>query len=89
MGMITVIVEGSFRHGERKGFSAMEYGHAKAVADAIKYLADMVLPSAIQLDHELAAEGERPRSGFGLPSPSESRAKPADPGTGKERDDAE
>lgn len=45
-------------------FSAMDGGHADADAQAIQYLSQVQLPEAIRLDHELAAQGEKPRLGF-------------------------
>lgn len=75
MGMITVYLEGSF--GNRtKPFRAMEGGHAKAIAEAIQYLAEVELPKAIRNDHECHRDGIEPSAGFGklgtgLVSPSQ------------------
>lgn len=76
MGYISIEIGGSFQSASRKGtrtgrgskFSAMDHGHAKAVQEAIAYLADVILPVAIALDHELHDEGEKPRKGFALES---------------------
>lgn len=65
MGQIRIVVAGSFAPNEWKDFSAMEYGHADAVAKAIKWLADEVLPKAIRLDHELHDKNARPSKLFG------------------------
>ena len=64
MGMILVRTGGSFPTREQK-FSALEHGHARAVADAIKHLSDEVLPAAIREDHNLHEEGSYPLSKFG------------------------
>jgi hypothetical protein len=70
--MITVTLRGSF--GPLNGtteFSAMEGGHALAITRAIQSLTD-AMPRAIQMDHKLASEGQKPpTSDFGiLPMPS-------------------
>lgn len=52
MGIIRVNISGSFRPNQHKTFSSEENGHAAAVANLIKWLADDVLPKAIRLDHE-------------------------------------
>lgn len=57
MGYISIEIGGSFQSASRKGtrtgrgskFSAMDHGHAKAVQEAIAYLADVILPVFIQL----------------------------------------
>lgn len=64
MGMITIESAGSFPRN-RRTFSAMQHGHARAVADAIRYLAEEVLPAAIRQDHDLHAEGAMPERAFG------------------------
>lgn len=69
MGYVNVQVGGSFvGHFGIKSvieqFSAMEHGHADAVARAIEYLSSVVLPRATALDHELQAAGEAPSGGF-------------------------
>jgi hypothetical protein len=66
MGMIRILVEGSFDPHDDKIFSAMKEGHAKTVADAIKWLAEDVLPKAIQNDHKCQQDGEYPENRFGL-----------------------
>ena len=66
MGMITISVSGSFVPKDAKTFSAMKSGHAKAVADAIKWLAEEVLPKAIINDHKCQKDGEFPTDKFGL-----------------------
>jgi hypothetical protein len=70
MGMIVVETQGSFKTRERKTFSAMDGGHADAVAQAIEYLTTVQLPAAIRLDHELHEEGAKPRLGFAVRSTS-------------------
>ncbi len=65
MGMITITVAGSFgRKNGSRNFSALKHGHADAVAQAIQYLAEDVLPFATALDHQLHSEGENPSHGF-------------------------
>lgn len=65
MGMITVSVQGSFgKKNGTKTFSAIDHGHADAVAQAIQFLSGDILPFATGLDHEIHAEGDRPRNGF-------------------------
>jgi hypothetical protein len=66
MGMVSVNTYGSFRPHRGRTFSAMHGGHAKAVAEAIAFLANTVMPEAIALDHELHEEGEKPEIGFGM-----------------------
>jgi len=63
MGMIRIETAGSFGHSE-KNFTAMEYGHANAIAEAITYLAYELLPKATAQDHALQAEGAFPNKGF-------------------------
>lgn len=66
MGAISIDIRGSFPvevHGI-KGYSALDHGHAHAVAGAIGYLTNIVLPKAIALDHKLHAAGEKPEKGF-------------------------
>ena len=70
MGQIRIELSGSFRSNgvlrtPGKLVSAAEHGHAAAVAEAIAYLSRDVLPGAIQLDHQLHDEGERPSGEFG------------------------
>lgn len=66
MGLIGIRIDGSFPSEFRRGvsFSAVEHGHADAVAQAIRYLADEVLPASIALDHELHEQGHEPKRGF-------------------------
>jgi len=63
MGQIHISAWGSFRSVE-KTFSAMKYGHANAVAEAIQYLSEHVLPEAIANDHKCQADGSLPEKGF-------------------------
>lgn len=65
MGMIHIEVMGSFKPNESKSFSAQNHGHAQAVADAIEWLSNVVLPRAIRNDHECHAEGIHPNKKFG------------------------
>ncbi len=46
MGLITIKTLGSSPQRD-KSFSALEHGHARAVANAIKGLSEEVLPEAI------------------------------------------
>lgn len=64
MGKIAIYVGGSFGAEIQKAFSAREYGHADAVAQAIEFLAATVLPQAIALDHRLHEEGDKPDNGW-------------------------
>jgi hypothetical protein len=66
MGQINIQSWGSFPKRSEM-FSALEHGHAHAVAEAIRYLADEVLPEAIERDHRLQAGGETPHAGFDRP----------------------
>lgn len=63
MGQLIIQTTGSFPNPTTETFSALEHGHAHAVAQAIEHLASVELPLAIALDHELAAEGHAPTSG--------------------------
>jgi hypothetical protein len=66
MGMIRVVTGGSF--GESmKDFSAMQHGHAAAIAQAIEHLSKEVLPQAIRQDHDLHETGSKPEGPFGCP----------------------
>ncbi len=67
MGVIRIETAGSFPT-RRKEFGAIDHGHAHAVADAIRFLSEEVLPEAIERDHKLHAEGASPRMGFDRPS---------------------
>ena len=63
MGMLEISTKGSFpKH--RSIYFAQDYGHAHAVAEAIRYLSDELLPWAITRDHELQNEGSTPDRGF-------------------------
>ena len=66
MGIISIDITGSFMDRPTKRFSAQHGGHALAVAEAIQWLADDVLPKAIQQDHMLHSQGDRPEIGFGV-----------------------
>jgi len=65
MGMISITTQGSFPK-RAEMFSAMEYGHAAAVAEAIEFLSKEVLPKAIVLDHKLHSQNDFPSEGFQL-----------------------
>lgn len=66
MGVINIETWGSFP-AVGKTFNAMEHGHAHAVAQAIQFLAEEVLPEAIERDHRLQSEGAGPTKGFNRP----------------------
>ena len=63
MGMIRIETRGSFKHDTAE-FSAMDGGHAAAVAEAIEWLSKEVLPEAIRNDHRCHNEDIYPRKGF-------------------------
>lgn len=63
MGFINITTGGSFPT-RRKGFDAIRHGHAHAVAEAIEWLATVVLPAAIDQDHRLHDQGAKPAAGF-------------------------
>lgn len=67
MGAINIKVEGSFNpmRTRHESFSAENFGHAAAVAEAIKWLSEELLPQAIKLDHALHEKGLKPNKGFG------------------------
>jgi len=65
MGVIRILVQGSFSPNEDVNFSAMNSGHADAVAQAIEWLSSTILPKAIAQDHLLATQGSKPTIGFG------------------------
>ena len=65
MGQIAINISGSFDPAYGTTFTAIDTGHADCVAQAIEFLAKVVLPRAIEQDHELHEEGSRPRKGFG------------------------
>lgn len=64
MGMIRIKLSGSFRRTTEL-FGAQQHGHARAVADAMRWLAEDVLPTAIQQDHKLHEQGHTPDRAFG------------------------
>ena len=66
MGMVNISTGGSFPN-RSKSFGAMEHGHAHAVAEAIRWLSEEVLPDAIEQDHRLHASGAEPSKGFDRP----------------------
>lgn len=66
MGMIHISTSGSFALKDRH-FSAIEHGHAHAVAEAIEFLVSTVLPEAIAQDHQLHERGDKPQLGFAKP----------------------
>lgn len=59
MGQITIQMNGSFGI-KSKTFTALEGGHANAIAHAIRYLSGDILPAVIELDHKLHDDGSRP-----------------------------
>ena len=63
MGQIVIKTSGSFPSAN-ESFTALYYGHADAVTQAIEYLGKKVLPEAIALDHKLQEEGLAPMRGF-------------------------
>ncbi len=63
MGMLQINAWGSFPE-KRRTFRAQEHGHAHAVAEAMQYLSEELLPWAIARDHELQSEGSTPDKGF-------------------------
>jgi len=65
MGMIHISIKGSFQPNEEKKFFAVENGHASAIAEAIKWLAGVVLQKAIRRDHDLHERGVKPSGPFG------------------------
>lgn len=64
MGTITVILDGSFGRRRERQFSAMQHGHAAAVGEALRYLAETELPEAIRNDHRAARDRSEPAEGF-------------------------
>lgn len=66
MGQLTIETHGSFPT-HRVVFSALDHGHAHAVAQAIAWMSDELLPEAIQLDHRLHDQGSKPELGFDAP----------------------
>lgn len=67
MGMMQITTRGSFPAHNRT-FGAMEHGHAHAVAEAIRFLSEEVLPEAIERDHRLHDDGAKPKRGFDRPT---------------------
>lgn len=64
MGVVNITLQGSFGRSAHST-SALEGGHAAAIGRAIEFLAQQ-LPRAIELDHKLHTDGERPpRADFG------------------------
>lgn len=63
MGIINIEMLGSFPQA-KKSFPAIDHGHAHAVARAIAWLSEDVLPWAISKDHELHEQGAKPTRGF-------------------------
>jgi len=66
MGVLTIQTSGSFPNLS-KTFGAIDRGHAHAVAEAIQWLSEEVLPEAIERDHKLHDEGSKPNMGFDRP----------------------
>lgn len=66
MGTIDIHVAGSFEKTSGRSFSAEDGGHAQCVAEVIAYLADELLPIAIEQDHKLQSAGYYPDLGFGV-----------------------
>ena len=68
MGTIRIEVRGSFLESAAcaidREFSAMDNGHADAVAQAIEFLSGTLLPKATELDHRLHNDGDGPRLGW-------------------------
>lgn len=63
MGIMYIETTGSFGVGLQR-FEAREHGHAHAVARAIQWLSEDVLPKAIEQDHDLHEDRVFPDSGF-------------------------
>jgi hypothetical protein len=70
VGVLSIESRGSFP-SERKQFTAQEYGHAHAVAQAIEWLSSEMLPWAIERDHVLQGQGVEPSRGFDRPERAE------------------
>ncbi|MDB5069687.1 MAG: hypothetical protein JWM87_798 [Candidatus Eremiobacteraeota bacterium] len=64
MGQITITVAGSFGPTRTRTFSAMDHGHAHATTEALRFLANDVLPDANAMDHQYHAEGAAPPGGW-------------------------
>ena len=54
--------------GSVKRFSVRKYGHAAAVADAIRWLAGGPIQAAIETDHTYDEAGMAPTAGHGRPA---------------------
>lgn len=63
MGRIRIDTIGSFG-STSKDFSAEKHGHANAVAEAITYLSNVLLPWATKQDHKLQSQGALPEKGW-------------------------
>lgn len=74
MGEINISTYGSFPV-RTKTFSAFQHGHAHATAEAIQFLTTVILPWAIEKDHELQEEEFYPEKGFIRPKEFEEEAK--------------
>lgn len=70
MGVIRIVTAGSFPFRDKE-FGAIKRGHAHAVAEAIRFLSEEVLPEAIERDHKLHDDGHKPAEGFGRQAPAE------------------
>ena len=68
MGVIRVILEGSFTPTSREEhtFYAKDHGHAHAATEALQYLASVVQASTNN-DHACRDDNEFPASGFNKP----------------------
>ncbi len=64
MGTLKIELSGSFGQ-YYKVFSAEDGGHADAISQAIEWLAATALPRAIEKDHALDAEGQKPKKPYG------------------------
>jgi len=63
MGVLRVHTSGSFASFD-KTFSAQSKGHAVAVDDAITWLKESVLPTAVAQDLQLRKQGNAPNDEF-------------------------
>ena len=64
MGVLSIEMTGTFERA-KKEFSAENGGHADAISQAIEWLSSAALPRAIEQDHALAADGQKPKKPFG------------------------
>ena len=70
MGMINIYVEGSFGQFDYEfkhvsnTYSAMKHGHEYATRQAIDFLENTLLPSAIENDKKCKEQGVEPKEGF-------------------------